>query len=229
MALTRLQIFQHVLDLAQLDSTEFYLAKCRLWYKISVEKLALRKDFPFYNKKADYSFVANQTAYTLPTDYLRPDACFHVDQNGVQGDEITIREPYQFDPYVTNADGLPFCSMIDADGGNIVFNSASSNPSGKKYRFRYFRKPTDYSLTNSDDGVVPDFEDSDVLIQNMLAIAYEREDDERQNTKKAEAEQASIGHQRNMYNADSSSTLDLSRENFRGRRGFGRRSSSWDK
>lgn len=227
MALTRLQMFQFVLDQAQLEASPYYLAKARLWYKIVVDKLTLRQDYKFYNKVIDTPWVSGQKVYNVPSDYQRSDACFQVNEAGVQGDEIFIRDTYQFDPYVSSASGMPTVAYINNTDNTIVFNSAPTNPSGKQFRLRYFKLPTDYSLTDSDDNVVPDFEDCDVIMQHMLSIAFEREDDERQSSKKMDAKLADQAQQRNMYDADSSSSNDLARESFRGRRGYGRRGNGW--
>lgn len=223
MSLTRLQMFQFVLDQAQLPATEFYLAKCRLYYRMAVDELSLNKDFKFYNKVVDTLFVASQKDYALPTDYQRSDACWMLSPSGDQGSEIMILDSYQYDPYRSTADGLPIVAMIDLESRMIQFNTAASNPDGKKYRLRYFRKPTEYSLTSSDDGVVPDFEPYNVVIQKMMSYAFEREDDERQGKKDQDFEKATLQYERNMLDSDASSSVDLSRENFRGRRGWGRR------
>lgn len=221
---TRIALVNFCLEQAQLDSTFQTLG--RKWLNHALLKLVKRSNYKNLNTLAtDAPFVAGVTSYALPADFGRSDACFFVNSAGAQGSEIQILEPYQFDPHKQGSIiGAPSVCMIDRDTMTIKFNAAPSPTTTDLYRLRYWKSAPSYSLDSADDSVVPDFDDQDVLLQEMLAIAFEFNDDERQDKKKMEAKMSRQEFQRNMYESDNKSTIDLDRTVFRPRTGVTRRS-----
>lgn len=195
MPLTRIQLVDHVLDMAGLDSN--YRTKGRNWLNIVLEKIANRHDYSFYNKLASsVSFVAGQTTYPVPSDFDRPDSCFWYDSAGNKGGEILIVEPYDFDQVQISYASFPTHAMIDDENQQIIFNAAPADASGRSYKLRYYRAAEALSTDSTDDNVIPDFDDQDVLIQELTAMAYEHANDEREDKKKNETKMAHVEHRR---------------------------------
>lgn len=216
MPLTRIDLVNLALSQSQLDSS--YQTKARGWLNLIIDRLALRRNYKFYYKTAtDVPFIAGQQEYTLPLDYQRSDSCFLV-QNGQKGNEILIVEPYRFDQLdIGNVTGNPVAAVIKLETQTIRFNVAPSQGTTVFYRFNYWRSPASLSTDASDDLVVPDFEDQDILIQELMKWAYEFTDDERLGDKKMDMKEAHREHQRNMYESDGTGQMDLARDMFRPR------------
>ncbi len=216
MPLTRIELVDHSLDMAGFDSS--YRSKGRKWLNIIMEKLAVHTDYQFYNKlqTTATSFVAGQTSYDVPADFARADACFWYYSSGAKGGEILIVEPYVFDQMVVGVStGLPTHAMIDEETQKIVFNIAPSS-SDKSFKQRYYRAAEFLSNDSTDDNVIPDFNDQNILIQEMIAMCHEHGEDEREMAKKAEVEKAHKMHQRNEGQVGNS-RIELDRTVFRGR------------
>lgn len=217
MALTRIQLINLALDQSGLDSS--YQTKARGWLNHATLKLAKNFNYKFYNKTAAaVPFVAGTVSYSLPTDFLNIDTINRVNSSGVLGDEIFVYESYEFDRYSLNIAGDPSCAMIDDEGGKAVFNTTPATTSSTSYRMRYFRKPTVYSTDNTDDAVVPDFKDQEVLLQELMKFAYENLDDERFPQKVGEALKANQALQRNEVRTSDTGKVQLSNANFVARR-----------
>jgi len=213
--LTLLQMIDYALNQAQLDSS--FRPDARLWYNITVNRLANKYDYPFYRKKDDTVFVPGTKDYSLPADFNRADTCYQIDSQGNQGAMIPILEPYLFDQMNGgNISGPSSVAMIDQLAAQIKFNtSLSDNNASVGYRLLYFRKPEQVDLTGTDDAAVPDFLDQDTLMEELKKNAFEFRDDPRYMQKKMEAKEALVEYQRNQYNNDSYSTVPLNAVNFR--------------
>lgn len=225
MPLTRIDLVNLALSQAQLDSS--YQTKARGWLNIVIDKLALRKNYKFYYKtpSTDVPFVAGVQEYGLPDDFQRSDSCFII-QNGQVGTEVLIVEPYRFDQLAFgNITGTPSAAVIKVESQVIRFNTAPSAGNNLSYRLNYYRSPQALTTDSTDDLVVPDFEDQDVLIQELMRWAYEFTDDERYEAKKMDIKEAHRDHQRNMYESDGTGQMDLARDIFRSRTGSRRRGS----
>jgi len=216
MPLTRIDIVNTALEQSQLDST--YQSKARKWLNIIVDRLALRKNYKFYYKTADdVPFVAGTLEYALPLDYQRSDSCFVI-SNAAQGREIIIVEPYRFEQTsFVNLNGDPTAALIKIENQTIKFNSSPAQGTTASYRFNYWRSPQALTLDAADDLVIPDFEDQDILIQELVKWAFEYLDDERYGQKAGEIKSAHQEHQRNMYESDGTGQMDLARGMFRPR------------
>lgn len=217
MALTRIGIINLALDQAGLDSS--FQTKARNWMNVITTQLSFETRYKFYNKymTPDTPFVPGQSKYTLPTDYQRSDTIYLINSDGSRGNEIFLVEPYRFDATTYYLNGLPNTAMIDLEGGKIVFNNTPTSTNNSLFRFRYFRKPAVLSTDNTDDAVIPDFESQDVLIQELIKMAFFHQDDDRYQAQKAQVTQSKQEHQRNMYEAESMGQVDLAHAQFRQR------------
>ncbi len=215
MPLSRIALVNHALDMAGLDSS--FQAKARNWLNIILEKLSDTTDYRFLNKlqSTATAFSAGVSSYTLPVDFKRADACYWYHSTGQKGGEILVVEPYVFDQVSLGISGFPTHAMIDEFNRYIIFNAAPST-SDKTFKQRYWRTVTPLSLDSTDDAVVPDFNNQDVLIQELIAMCHEHSEDEREMAKKAEVEKAHQKHQRNEGQVGAS-VIDLDRNVFRGR------------
>ncbi len=213
--LTRIQLVDYALTQAQLDTNFRTLG--RTWLNHVLNKLYKRSNYLNSNiLAAAVPLVAGVDIYALPTDFGRADACFFYNAQGIQGAEIPIVDSYMFDPWKQGSStGAPSVAYIDVDTETIHFNSKPSQGSTDYYRLRYFKEAPSYSTDSSDDNVIPDFEDQDMLIQEVIAQAFEYTDDERQDKKKAEAMMSRKDFQRNMNQNDNQSVCELDRLIFR--------------
>lgn len=217
MSLTRIQIITLALDQAGLDSS--FNTKAYTWFNVITEKLSFDTRYKFYNLNyPDVAFIPGQNTYALPTDYRRSDTCYLINADGSRGNEIFIVEPYRFDSVTYNLNGLPNVAMIDLEAGNLVFNNTPSSSVNAKFRLRYFKKAAVYALNSSDDNVIPDFESQEVLIEELIGMAFFHQDDERFAAQEAKILKVKQNHQRNMYESQSTGQIDLAHENFRHRR-----------
>lgn len=223
MPLTRLQIVDLALDNAQLDSG--FRSKARLWLNVIMEQQSRDFRWPFYNKVGDYTpFVAGQVEYDVPSDYFRSDSIYRYSSGGARGTLIPIVEPYIFDqvnlsnnPSTYLVQGPSQVAMIDISRNKIVFDQMSAAPTDG-FKLRYFRAPEVLSLNDSDDGVVPDFEDQNFLIQEVTNWAMKFNDDERQPAQAMESKMAMQQSKRTVYDNDGKSSIPLNQINFRVRR-----------
>lgn len=221
--MTRIALINHALDQAGLDSS--FQTKARTWLNTVLEKLSIRTNYKFYRKKAETAWVSGQKAYNLPADYQRSDSCFMLDPAGNPGQAIPIVEPYEFDMYTPgSSSGTPVMATIDLDAGTIIFSSAPSDPNGRSYRLWYFRDPPTYSTDTTDDSVVPDFEDQETLIQELILMAYQFREDEREAAQERKLKETKAEFQRNMFESDGTSVMPLNSFVFRNGRRRGRRS-----
>jgi len=212
--LTLIKLVDEALGQAGLDSS--YRAKGRNWLNIALDRLANRYNYRFYRTSVDVPFVALQKDYNLPADFKRVDTVFYIDANGSQGSQISIREPYEAEPYQQDtAFGIPNIGWIDDQADKIKFSSAPAAVTGEKYRLHYFSDSPSYDTTGSDDSTIPAFDDQWLLMEEIKALAYEWQDDERYPMKKQEAAQANQEFQRNMYQSDAFSRIPLNNELFR--------------
>lgn len=217
MPLTRIDLVNLALSQAQLDSS--YQTKARGWLNVIIDRLALRRNYKFYYKtpSTDVPFVAGVQEYALPLDFQRSDSCFLV-QNGQKGNEIMIVEPYRFDQLdIGNVTGNPIAAVIKLETQVIRFNTVPAAGTTCSYRLNYWRSPQALTTDSTDDLVVPDFEDQDILINELMKWAYEFIDDERLGDKKMDIKEAHREHQRNMYESDGTGQIDLARDMFRPR------------
>lgn len=213
MPLTRIQLVDQALEQAGLDTG--FRAKGRMWLNIVLEKLSARTNYRFNRASVDTSFTANTSRYALPADFQRIDTLYYVDANGNQGNMIRISEPYEAEQARTSASGAPQVAWVDDEQDELVFNSAPGTVNGEKFRMSYFKTPATYSLDATDDSQVVDFDDQWTLLEEVKALAYEFAEDEREMQKKAEAKESSRDFQRNMYQSDANSKVDLNAELFR--------------
>lgn len=217
MSLTRIQIVNLALDQAGLDTS--YQAKARNWLNFVTQKLAGQYNYKFYLETAsDVPFVQNITSYNLPADFSKTDTIYRVSSTGTLGDQIFVLESYRFDQYARGLAGDPSLAMVDTEAGVIRFNTLPTSTTATSFRLRYFKKPATLSLDNTDDAVVPDFKDQNVLVQELMQMAYENLDDERFSDKRAEAKDANQKLQRNEFQAVDTGQIDLSHANFVRRR-----------
>jgi len=222
MALTRIQLVDEALAQAGLDSG--YRTRGRTWLNIVLEKLSVRTNYKFWRKSVDAAFVANQKDYNLPADFKRIDTIFFVDSSGNQGNSISIREPYEAEPFRQDTSrGFPVVAWIDENTDKVKFNSAPSSVDTQMYRLNYFKDAPSYSTDATDDAVVVDFDDQWVLLEELKLMAMEWADDERYQPKKDDVKKAHIEHQRNMYQSDANSSIPLNNEVFRSTQRRGRR------
>jgi hypothetical protein len=211
--LTLLQIMDHALSQAQLDST--FRADARQWYNIIVNKLAAYSDYPFYRKSEDLPYVQGQRRYALPADFKNADEAYQVDSNGFQSMMIPLVDSYMFNQMAAgNVSGNASVAYIDTQTNEIVLNSAPLN-GVVGIRLFYFKSPSQVDLDGADDASIPDFKDQQLLIEEMKAMAYEFRNDDRYQMKKQEAMRAKADFDRNMYQDDSYSVMPLNAVNFR--------------
>lgn len=212
MGLTRIQIINEALDLAQLDSS--FQPKARNWLNIILRRLSQSNNYKFYNLlAANVPFVQGVTSYALPTDYTKADSIWFYDSSGTRAQEIALVEPYVFDQYVLATYGAPRFAMVDEVAATLVFNQPTDSNVGS-YRLRYFKREPDYSLDNTDDAVVPLFQDQDLLIEELVKRGMKWKDDERYGDQKQDTLQAKRDFMKNMYQSDGTSRMDLNRLNF---------------
>lgn len=209
-------------DQAQLDSG--FDAKIKFWLNHVLKMLARRTDWKSYRKSTDVAFVATVANYNLPADFLRSDACFLVDQSGSVGMEILLVEPYTFESgYTGGQAGYPNMAMINRNTTQINFNYAAPQGADKYYRLKYFKEAPQYSTGSTDNAVTIDFEDIDILKQEVLALAFEYTDDQRQDGTMKKAKMSRQDYERNMYESEGDSKVTMDRNFFRPRTGKIRR------
>lgn len=213
--LTNIEIIDFALQQAQLDTG--FRAQAYTWLNHILNTRADRTDMLSYRKSLDTPFTAGTRSYPYPDDFLRANAMFLVDNQGNVGAEILILDPYRFDAVNTGAQtGYPSVCMIDTNTGLINFNQTAPSSADKLWRFKYYKKAPTYTFT-TDDAVVPDYEDQDTLLQELIAMAMEFTDDERQDKAKMKAKMTRQDYERNMYQSDLTSQVDLNRNVFRPR------------
>lgn len=212
--LTRIQMVNEALQQAGLDSS--FQDRGRNWVNILLEKLARRTNYKNLRKTVDTAYLAGQIAYNLPNDFRRIDTMWQIDSSGNQGGIISIREPYEAEKFLTNAQGFPQVVWVDEELGKFQFDSAPASTSGERFRTSYFKSPAQYSLDSADDDVVVEFDDQWTLLEELKALAYEWAEDDREGNKKQEAKEALRDYQRNMFQSDSNSNVPLNQEIFRG-------------
>lgn len=220
MALTRIELIDVALKQAGLDSG--FRADARTWLNIVLSKQGRDFNWPEWAKITAYTvFVPGQSAYTLPADFLKADTIYLYQLNNgayQRGEQIVIMDSYRFDEvnWLTLT-GTPNAAYIDEGLGVIQYNSQPSN-NQQGFKLRYYKKAPQYSVTSSDDTVVPEFKDQNFLISELVKWAYEFSDDQRYTQKMAESDQDLKKTQRNVYQNDSSPQINLQNTTFRGRR-----------
>lgn len=214
--LTVIGLVDFALDQAGLDIS--YRTKGRNWLNYIVNKLSKNNNYKFYNVTApDVTFLAGQTIYPLPTDFLTTDTIYRVqNQNGalVQGDQIFVLDSYRFDQYSRGLNGDPTLAMVDTENQTIIFNNIPGSTTQTSFRLRYFRKPANYAVDGSDDTDIPDFPSQDTLIEELMKLAYENLDDQRYESKKQDAAKAQRDLQRNETQNIDTNVVDLSHAKF---------------
>lgn len=205
----------YALNQAQLDSS--FRQEARLWYNIVVNKLASYYDYPFYRTSVSIPYVSGQRAYSLPADFKSADEAYQYDINGNTSIMIPLVDSYMFQQMSTgNVTGNGSVAYVDTQSNEIVLNSAPNPGTNVGIKLFYFRKPVAIALDGSDDASVPDFQDQTLLMEELKAQAFEFRNDDRYMSKKQEIQKANIDFQRNMYQTDSYSNMNLNAVNFRG-------------
>lgn len=219
MSFTKLELIDLALNQAQLDSS--YRPNARIWLKMIIEKQSKEFKWPFYRKLTPFvPLVANQTSYNIPTDMRRPDEIYLYNSAGQKGSHVPILDSYEFDQTVVGTlTGQPSFAMYDIDTAKIIFNSSPSSTTDG-YKMRYFRNCVSPSTTSSDDGVAPDFDDQNFLVQELMKWAMENLDDERQDKKRQEAKEDLLLSKRQVYENDGTSKFNLQQDTFRKRRRY---------
>lgn len=221
---TRIQIVDLALTTAQLDSS--YRVQGRQMLNILIDKLTRDFNWPF--RRISYAAQAfSATSILLPTNYLKADNLFLYTQ-GQKSIEVKIVEPSIFDLAPTGYVGIPQIAMIAtanpefsslSQQKNIVFNAIPATGSPYTWQLNYFRSSTDLSTDSADDGVVPDFEDQTVLIEELTAWAMKNADDQRYKDQKTEAGGVTRNAKINTYDFNSDSKMELNSSCFKtGRR-----------
>jgi len=217
MALDRIGIVNLALDQAGLDTS--FQTKARGWLNYVTQSLADNYNYRFYRKVAsDVPYLAGVKTYNLPTGFSKIDTIYRVSQDGSLGDQIFVMEPYAFDQYARGYTGDPTLALIDTRLLTITFNNTPSTTTSTSYRLSYFVQPAVLSTNSTDDAVIPDFQDQNVLIQELMKMAYEHQDDDRYLSKKADAKEANQELQRNQFQATDTGVMDLSHAHFKSRR-----------
>lgn len=215
MALTNIQVIDHALNQAQLDSS--YRSLARGWINILRQKYADDTNYKRWRTTAaNVAFITGTRRYALPVDFNRADSAFLIGSNGQQGAQIFIYDSYDFDPYPHSASGDPVSALIDEKTREIVFNTIPN--SGPYYSLNYFYSPTAYAVDGTADSTIPDVPSETLLIQDMILLAYENRDDERYMQKKQEVTEADVKQQRVAPQNVGTSTLQLNQAVFRSRR-----------
>ena len=210
MALTRIQIVNTALKLAQLDSS--MQTDARGWLNIIISRLARDIDFPEFNQQAPIvNFVPGTRDYALPTDFDHADTVWiwQLSTPNIPVQQVRVQDTYRFDNNLyTSNNGLPNACYVNYQTGNLTFNI---NPGDNYYGYilRYFRKPADLSTTSADDSVVPDFLDREYLVQELVKYMHEFTDDERYEAKKAESKEKLREYRINSYQNDSTPQAPL--------------------
>ncbi len=219
MALDRIGIVNLALDQAGLDSS--FQTKARGWLNFVTQKLAEQYNYKFYRTTAsDVPYIAGTKTYALPTSpaFQKADTVYRVNSDGSLGDQIFLMDSYRFDQYARGYTGDPTLALIDTKLNTITFNNTPASTTATSYRLTYFMKPAVLSTSNADDAVVPDFIDQNVLIQELMKMAYEHQDDERYQEKNQDALKANQMLQRNQFQATDTGLMDLSHSQFKPRR-----------
>ncbi len=215
-AMTVGELVDFALNQAGLDTS--FRTKGRQWLNYAINKMARQNNYKFLNLVApDVVFIAGQTVYPLPTDFETTDTVYVVNNqagSAVQGDQIFVLDSYRFDQYRRGLQGNPTLCMIDLEDGNIIFNNIPGTTTSASYRLRYFKKPNNYATNGSDDLLTPQFPDQNVLIEEVMRLAYEYLDDERYQSKKSDALEAQAKFQRNEVQNIDSNSVDLAHPNF---------------
>jgi hypothetical protein len=212
--LTLLQIMDHALSQAQMDSS--FRPEARQWYNIIVNKLAAYTDYPFYRKSVDIPYVAGQRRYALPADFKNADEAYELDTQGNTSTPIPMLDAYMFRQMEAgNVSGSASVAYVDTATNELVINSAPNSGNTTGVRLFYYKSPAQVNLGGSDDASIPDFKDQQLLIEEMKAMAYEFRNDERYIQKKQEAKMAKMEFERNMYQDDSYSVIPLNSVHFR--------------
>lgn len=225
---TRVQLMDESLHLAGLDSG--YYALTRGWLNTIIEAQARNFDWPFYAKTAaDVALVSGTLAYSVPTDFARPNTIFLI-QNSQKGSEIKVVDPGLFEVYKpATTIGTPrFATVYTVMGASaptqtLNFDQVPSN-GAQSYRLAYYRLPVAMSLDSSDDSKVPDFLNQDFLIEELIKKMMKDEDDTRYDAQKGESAEVERKAKFNTYQANAS-TVTLDRGRFPV--GGGRRRKGW--
>lgn len=235
--LTRLQLLTYALDQAQLDSS--YLPQARLWLNHYIEKQARNFDWPWFRVVSSaVTMTPGTLSYSLASNYGRSDTLY-LYQNAQRVKQVFIVEPSLFDQYNNNVNsaGFPEVAYIqaaspifDVSGNQIktlVFNQAPNN-SNISFVHTWFRRPVFLATTGAqattDDALVPDFEDQDMLLQEMMKVAFQNIDDDRQVSQMQISMQAAKEAKINAADQDDNSVVELATSVFRSARG---RRGSW--
>lgn len=213
MPLNRIKLVDFALDQAGLD--QGFRSKARLWLNHAIEKLSIRTDYKFYSKVADISLPAGSDSADLPNDFQRPNTAYLVSQNQLQN-QIWIVEDYVFDQRRSLSQGDPEVAIVDLDAQKLVVNRPAS--ATRLIRLRYQRVPDQLSEDATDDLVIPDFEDQDTLLEELIKYCYRYRDDERQQIQEQLVEKSKQEFQRNMIPADNLSRIELAQDVFIKRR-----------
>lgn len=212
---TVLDVIDTAIGMAQLDLSFRPLA--RGFYNRLLEKHARNFDFPYYRKvQADQNFIAGQLSYDLPDDYSRSDDCYLIGQGSQRGPEIRIVDPYYFDQLsVSNYSGTPRVAKIDLSNRKIVFDGVPSSGTSYQFRHAYFRLPEAIDTEGGDDSESPDFEQPELLIQDLTAWLMKYTDDERQPGQAQETQQGLRDMKLNAYDQDPDPKVQLASSAFR--------------
>lgn len=215
--LTLIGIINLALDQSGVDSS--YQTKARTWFNFITNTLSEQNNYKFYNTTATaVPFLTNVRTYPLPATFQKADTCYRLNPDGSMGTQIFIVESYDFDNYLRNVSGDPTLAYIDIGNQNIIFNNLPTSNTSTSYVLRYFRKPTQYAVDGSQDTVIPDFPDQNVLVQELIKMCFKDLDDERYQQQSSDALDAQRKLQRNQFQNEDTGKVDLSHANFVRRR-----------
>ncbi len=213
-------VCKRALELGQLDEVSF-LPTARQYYNLVLDDASRVYDWPYFRKVwADQALIPGQRTYDVPDDYKRSDTIYFKDQNGNRK-EVFVMAKYRFDSLQKRSDvqGIPQAAYVDLGSRQIVFDQVPSD-GGKFFQLTYFRDPVEADDQGGNDSDPIDFESPLYLIQEMTAMMWDFQDDDRADRYRALAMKTLAGLKMNSYDEDADSVLELSHTCFRpGRRG----------
>lgn len=219
-------VCKRALELGQLDEVSF-LPTARQYYNLTLDAVSRAYDWPYFRKvNPDENLIPGTRSYDVPDDYKRSDTIYLIDQNNNRK-EILVMSKYRFDAIQrkVGAAGNPRAAYIDLGERKIVFDQVPS-VGGLSFSLTYFRNPIEADDQGGNDDDEIDFESAIYLIQEMTAMCWDFQDDDRAERYRGLALQTLAGLKMNSYDEDADSVVELSHACFRpGRRnnngGFG--------
>jgi hypothetical protein len=200
-------IVNRAVELAQLDSSFLQLA--RQHYNLIIDDIAISFNWPFYRVQyPDVPFVAGKLSYDLPTDWVRSDTCYLIDQNNNRK-ELPIISKYRFDRLLRGGVGTgdPRVCYTDLTNRKLIFDFAPS--SIRAFQFTYFRHPETCDESGGDDAAESDCESPMYMINKICANLLDYNDDERAPGFHQKAEQILSKNKLFAWDEDNQSIVEL--------------------